>query len=397
MSDDNHSPGISLEIYNKLRNQLEMVTMSNTHLASELKKARQDKESGVEDSTSSTHSNSRAKTIEELSKELFEARNIIRRLKIERDLLLKALEKHQSAANFSSDEEDNYAWQNKLDRLKRKRAMIESPETPTSTLASIPTETTPTLHTFQNDATLSSKSTTKKRQRRPNQVKVGPRKVVIPQGCDLGPDGYPTLPLALGVLTVVSLGTVVWDREGFHTEKYIWPVGYKTRRTYFSMIDASSSTVYTSEILDDGDSPLFRVTAEDNPDDPITASSSTACWSRVMKEAHAVRNQPHSASASGPEFFGLSYPLVAWMIQGLDSVDKLEKYTPQEFEISTNSGRKKGRAAKDKTETGDSNEVVTAEGSVDEEANGDGTEVEDEGGSNLNSVYIETDADERIL
>lgn len=41
--------------------------------------------------------------------------------------------------------------------------------------------------------------------------------------------GHPTLPLNVGIMTVVNLGEVCM-REHFHTERYIFPVGYEVTR-----------------------------------------------------------------------------------------------------------------------------------------------------------------------
>lgn len=41
--------------------------------------------------------------------------------------------------------------------------------------------------------------------------------------------GKPMLPLNVGIMTVISLGDVCM-REHFHTERYIFPVGYEVTR-----------------------------------------------------------------------------------------------------------------------------------------------------------------------
>lgn len=50
------------------------------------------------------------------------------------------------------------------------------------------------------------------------------------QPIDRNPDGSPKLPQQIGVLTVLSLGTIVTDRPTFHNERYIFPVGYTVSR-----------------------------------------------------------------------------------------------------------------------------------------------------------------------
>jgi hypothetical protein len=44
--------------------------------------------------------------------------------------------------------------------------------------------------------------------------------------------GGPMLPLNVGIMTVISLGDVCM-REHFHTERYIFPVGYEVTRSVF--------------------------------------------------------------------------------------------------------------------------------------------------------------------
>lgn len=48
--------------------------------------------------------------------------------------------------------------------------------------------------------------------------------------------GRPILPLNVGIMTVVRLGEICM-REHFHTERYIFPVGYEVTRFEFSIYD----------------------------------------------------------------------------------------------------------------------------------------------------------------
>ena len=52
------------------------------------------------------------------------------------------------------------------------------------------------------------------------------------QHVDTDENGKAILPIRLGVMTLHDLGTVVYDREAFHNERYIFPVGYTLSR-YF--------------------------------------------------------------------------------------------------------------------------------------------------------------------
>lgn len=57
-------------------------------------------------------------------------------------------------------------------------------------------------------------------------------------------------------LTVFELGEIVTDRIGYHTENWIYPVGYVATRIYGHMLDASQKCVYTCKITDGGDFPV---------------------------------------------------------------------------------------------------------------------------------------------
>ena len=50
------------------------------------------------------------------------------------------------------------------------------------------------------------------------------------QPVDRDEHGNVKLPQQIGVLTVVSLGKIVHDRDAFHNERYIFPVGFTVQR-----------------------------------------------------------------------------------------------------------------------------------------------------------------------
>jgi F/Y-rich N-terminus len=64
------------------------------------------------------------------------------------------------------------------------------------------------------------------------------------------PEGDPVLPAVFGPTTLISLGTIV-VKPGYHSNNYIYPIGFTTRRAYMSYIKLES-TEYTCEILDGG-------------------------------------------------------------------------------------------------------------------------------------------------
>lgn len=101
-------------------------------------------------------------------------------------------------------------------------------------------------------------SATQKPKRIHNTSKLRPAlssKVRKVQAIERDEAGNVKLPVTVGIITIMSLGHVVYDREAFHNERYIWPVGYKMSRSYNSMIDPQQQTIYTCSVIDDGESP----------------------------------------------------------------------------------------------------------------------------------------------
>lgn len=148
------------------------------------------------------------------------------------------------------------------------------------------------------------------------------------------------LPFSIGLHTIHSLGEVAWDRPAYHNKRYIMPIGFHSSRPYPSTINADTNTVWHSRILDGGPSPLFEVTAEDNPAHPFTGNTSTGVWSAIMKQAASIRSREPAGSASGPDFFGLGNATVTMLIERLPGADRCHQYERKRYEMSA-----KGHAA----------------------------------------------------
>ncbi|KAH9931652.1 uncharacterized protein BXZ73DRAFT_77677 [Epithele typhae] len=143
-------------------------------------------------------------------------------------------------------------------------------------------------------------------------------------------DGRPILPLTVGIMTVLHLGEVCM-REHFHTERYIFPVGYEVTRRYSSTMDPNAEVTYHCKILDGGDGPKFQIIAADAPDKPIVAGTATGAWSVIVRAANHIRNRAHSNSVSGPDFFGLGQNTIKYLIQELPHANQLRDYVWQDF------------------------------------------------------------------
>jgi hypothetical protein len=73
-----------------------------------------------------------------------------------------------------------------------------------------------------------------------------------------------SLPLNLGVTTLTNLGIINFQDRAFHTDRYIYPIGFKSQRSYQSYKNMDEKCLYFCEISEDEEKkiPLFKVQAE---------------------------------------------------------------------------------------------------------------------------------------
>jgi hypothetical protein len=81
-------------------------------------------------------------------------------------------------------------------------------------------------------------------------------------------------------LQLLGLGNIEYERAAYHTEKNLFPIGYKSIREHSSMTKLGERALYTCEILDGGTKPLYKLTPHEDPENPIIKESSTGCWVR---------------------------------------------------------------------------------------------------------------------
>lgn len=97
-------------------------------------------------------------------------------------------------------------------------------------------------------------------------------------------DGNIKFPIVVNQsLKILDLGYIDPNRSHYHTEKNIFPIGYKSVRTHGSVYSIGGKADYTCEILDGGDKPSFRVTSSEDPDKPIIKESTSGCWLDIVR------------------------------------------------------------------------------------------------------------------
>ncbi|XP_065341193.1 transforming growth factor beta regulator 1 isoform X2 [Cloeon dipterum] len=145
--------------------------------------------------------------------------------------------------------------------------------------------------------------------------------------------GRPIFPIVVGNLSVYSLGDVITDRSGYHTEEMIFPVGFCSCRVYGSIMNPEQQCVYTCKIIDGGPQPLFEIASDDIPGSPIVGNSPNECLTVLQSKINkAVGVEVVSDNTKGPEFFGITVPTIQNLIQS-SGTRKLPGYKPLKFEV----------------------------------------------------------------
>jgi len=115
-------------------------------------------------------------------------------------------------------------------------------------------------------------------------------KTIVYAPCSKDENGNPIFPIPLGIISILDLGKIS-NHPNFHTERYIYPIGFKSSRKYVSMKDGSSPILYVNEILDQGkNKPMYKVTPEDDPENPIVVDSSSAAWKQILEKVNQQRH-----------------------------------------------------------------------------------------------------------
>lgn len=139
-------------------------------------------------------------------------------------------------------------------------------------------------------------------------------------------------------MTVDMLGVIVVHPRYYSTST-IYPVGFRSERQYYSIVDIDEKMTYISEIVDGGNNgPIFRVTSEGEEGESFEASSPTGAWKKVLRRINELREidetLPPITSISGPEMFGLSNAQVIHLIEGLHNAEYCDGYIFQAYRRS---------------------------------------------------------------
>jgi len=141
-------------------------------------------------------------------------------------------------------------------------------------------------------------------------------------------EGNIVYPLSINPsLTLLDCG-VINTNPNYHSEHNLFPIGFKSIRSYASIFEKGKRAQYTNEILEGPDGkPLYRVTSSEDPDNPIVRDSSTGCWVYICHKVNDIADvKKQKVTISGTERFGLLEPNVCRILEFLPDAEKCMKY-----------------------------------------------------------------------
>ncbi|XP_063824510.1 histone-lysine N-methyltransferase 2C-like [Ostrinia nubilalis] len=141
--------------------------------------------------------------------------------------------------------------------------------------------------------------------------------------------------IRVGGLIFLSPGHLLPHQlHAFHTPNYIYPVGYKIVRFYWSMCRANSRCRYLCWISEDEGRPRFHVRAQDEPRTERAAATPRAAWAEVLDAVAALRENRGEDGVlklwpnyvTGEDLFGLTEPAVVRVLESLPGIETLTDY-----------------------------------------------------------------------
>ncbi|XP_021938191.1 uncharacterized protein LOC110838870 isoform X2 [Zootermopsis nevadensis] len=140
--------------------------------------------------------------------------------------------------------------------------------------------------------------------------------------------------LRVGSLIFLSVGQLLPHQlQAFHTPNYIYPIGYKIVRFYWSMRVPNKRCRYVCSIHDVAGRPEFRVLVQEPCQDDLELRDCTprAVWARILEPLASLRKEMGGVQVfprfiSGEDLFGLTEPAVVRVLESLPGVETLTDY-----------------------------------------------------------------------
>ncbi|RZC33964.1 histone-lysine N-methyltransferase 2C-like [Asbolus verrucosus] len=140
--------------------------------------------------------------------------------------------------------------------------------------------------------------------------------------------------LRVGSLIFLSVGQLLPHQlQNFHTPNYIYPIGYKIIRFYWSMRNLNKRCKYICSIHEAFGRPEFRVVVQEPSEEDLEIKDSTpkGVWQRILEQLAAMRRENQCVQVfpkfvSGEDLFGLTEPAVVRVLESLPGIETLTDY-----------------------------------------------------------------------
>ena len=131
--------------------------------------------------------------------------------------------------------------------------------------------------------------------------------------------------LRVGSLIFLNVGQLLPHQlQNFHTANYIYPIGYKIIRFYWSIRYVNKRCRYVCSIHDVYGKPEFRIVVQEPPNEDLEFrdTSAKAVWNNVLEMIATLRKenkcvQLFTKYVTGEDLFGLNEPAVVRVLESL--------------------------------------------------------------------------------
>lgn len=131
------------------------------------------------------------------------------------------------------------------------------------------------------------------------------------------------LPISLGKTMVIDIGKID-IRDNFHTQRCIYPIGFRSKRLFRSFLTPIREVWYDCSIDEEDGYPLFRISLSGQP--LVSSRNINTLWKELQNifDNRMVFNG--QAPIDGEEYFGLHDRIVQLLIEGHPDALKLKNY-----------------------------------------------------------------------
>lgn len=140
--------------------------------------------------------------------------------------------------------------------------------------------------------------------------------------------------MRVGSLILLNVGQLLPHQlQAFHTPNYIYPIGFKVIRFFWSMRHPNKRCRYICYIVDVSGRPEFRILVKEVNEEDIELRDETPkkVWQRVLAPIAKLRRESRLVQVfpkyvSGEDLFGLAEPGVVRILESLPGVETLSDY-----------------------------------------------------------------------